>query len=81
MGRRVYHSPESHRVRYLTMEPDILVCREEPLKPGPNDTNDVTEHRNEDKTAIKGEDETSTTGSPHGECQTVEGSEFRVCCL
>lgn len=47
------HSPESHRICDLSMEPDILVGREEPGDLGANDTNDIAQHRNKNKTAIE----------------------------
>lgn len=62
----VDHGPESHRVRDLTMEPNVLVCREKPCHVWANDTDNVAEHRDEDEEAIDGEYETGTTRSPDG---------------
>jgi hypothetical protein len=48
----VDHCPESHRISHLTVEPDVLISREEPCQLGSNDSNEVTEHGNEDEAAI-----------------------------
>lgn len=78
MGGSVNHSPESQGVGHLTMEPDVLISREEPLELGPNNTDDVAEHGDEDHATIEGQDETGTTGSPDGVFETVEGSQVVV---
>jgi hypothetical protein len=48
VGGRVYHGPESHGVSDLPVEPNVFVCREEPLQLGTDDADDVSEHGNED---------------------------------
>lgn len=81
MCRGVDHGPESHRVSNLTMKPDILVGREQPLNLGPNHTNDISKHRDENKAAVKGKNETCSTRSPDRPRQSIQGSEFGVGCL
>lgn len=63
------------------MEPDILVCGEKPGQLGADDTNDISKHRDEDKTAIKGKHQTSTTRSPDRKTQGVEAGKASVGCL
>lgn len=43
VGCRVDHSPESKRVRDLTMEPDILICGEDGRHFWTDEANDVTD--------------------------------------
>lgn len=75
------HGPEGHRVRDLTVEPDVLVGGEEPCELGADNTNDVAQHGHEDETAIEGEDETGSTRHPDRPCQAVERDELGVDCL
>lgn len=75
------HSPESHRVGDLTVEPDVLVGREQPLNLGSDDTNDIPKHGKENKTSVEGKNETCTTGGPYGPRQSIESSKLRVGCL
>lgn len=63
------------------MEPDVFIGREQPRKPGTNDTNDIAKHREEDETTVVGENEASTARSPNGELETIQSGEFRVCGL
>lgn len=63
------------------MEPDVLVGREKPSELGPDETNDVTEHGNEDETAIIGKDEAGTARYPDRELEAVQSSELLVCFL
>jgi hypothetical protein len=81
VGGRVDHGPECHGVGNLTMEPDVLVRRERPGQLGADEADDVAEHRDEDHAAVQGEDETGTTGRPHGPLEGVQTSEFGVGCL
>jgi hypothetical protein len=74
----VDHGPESHRVGNLTMEPDVLVCRERPGELGADDTDDVPEHGHQDQATIEGEDKTSATGGPDGPLETVKDGELLV---
>lgn len=77
----VDHGPEGHGIGNLTVEPDILVGREKPSELGPDKTNDVTEHGNEDETAIIGKDEAGTARCPDREPEAVQSSELLVCFL
>lgn len=81
MRSGVDHRPECHRVCHLSVEPDVLVCREEPCELGSDDTDDVAEHGDEDEETIKGEDKTSAARSPHGELEPVQRGELCVRCL
>jgi len=60
------------------MEPDVFVGRERPLKLGSNNTNDISKHRDEDETSVKGKDETCTTGSPYGPLKSIQSSELGI---
>lgn len=60
------------------MEPDVLVGREKPGELGPNEANDVTEHGNENETAIIGEDEACTARYPDREFESVQSTELLV---
>jgi len=57
------------------MEPDVFVGGEEPSELGTDDTDDVSEHWNEDQTSIEGQDKTCTTRGPDGESKCVETCE------
>lgn len=81
VSRGVYHGPESHGVGDLSMEPDVLICREKPCEAGTNDTNDISQHWNQNEATIEGEGETCPSRNPYGECQSVESREFLVCFL
>jgi hypothetical protein len=72
VGGRVDHGPESHRVSDLPVEPNVFVCREEPLQLRTDNADDVSKHGNEDQTAVEGKDETSASGRPDGESEAVE---------
>lgn len=72
VGSGVNHSPESHRVGNLSVEPDVFVGRECPGELGTNDTDKVAQHREKDKTTIVSQDETSTARAPDGEGKTVQ---------
>lgn len=74
----VDHGPESHRISDLSVEPDILVGGEGPCELGTDNSNDIAQHGNEDKTSIEGKDETSTTGRPDGEFQSVKTSQLDI---
>jgi len=63
------------------MEPDILVCREEPCKFGANDTDDIAEHGDQEQASIERKCETSTTGRPDRPFQSIKGSQPGVSCL
>ena len=70
--------PESQRVSDLFVEPNVFIDREQPCKLGADDSNDVAQHWDKDKAAIKGKNETSTTRNPDGESQGVECSQARI---
>jgi hypothetical protein len=78
MGGSVYHGPESHGVSDLSVEPDVLISREEPLHLGSDNSNDVPQHREENETAIERKNETSTTRGPDGKLETVESGKLLV---
>ena len=63
------------------MEPDILVCGEEPLKLGSDDADDVAQHGDEDHEAVVGENETCAARRPYGPLERVETGETLVCGL
>ena len=50
--------PESQRVCDLSVEPDVLVGREEPHHLGADNTDDVAQHGNEDHETVVAKDET-----------------------
>ncbi len=50
--------PESQRVCDLSMEPDVLVGREEPHHLGADNTDDVAQHGNKDHETVIAKDET-----------------------
>jgi hypothetical protein len=74
----VDHSPESHRIGDLTVEPDILVGGEKPSHMRADDTDNVSKHGHENEHAIEAQDETSSTGGPHGELEGVEPGQFSI---
>lgn len=65
MSSSVDHSPEGHRIGHLSVEPDILVRWEQPLKFGADKSQDVAEHGQQDKTAVKRKYEPSPSRYPH----------------
>lgn len=78
MGGSVNHGPESHGISDLSMEPDVLVCREEPHHLRADNADDVAKHRDEDHAAVVGENKTSTAGNPDGIQERVETGETGV---
>lgn len=48
VSSRVDDRPECHGVGNLAMEPDVLVRRKEPAELGPDDSNDVAQHGDQD---------------------------------
>jgi hypothetical protein len=81
VGGRVNHSPESHRVRDLSVEPDVLVRGEGPRQFGTDDADDIAQHRQEDEAAVKRKDEARTARAPHGPFETVQACQLLVRCL
>ena len=72
MSSRVYHSPERHLICNLTMEPNVLICREKPGEPWSDDTNDVSQHGNEDESSVQGKNKTCTAGGPDRPCEGIQ---------
>jgi hypothetical protein len=72
------HCPESHGVSDLSVEPNILIHGEKPCKFGADDSNDVAQHRDKDKAAVKGKSEPSATRNPDGVFQSVESSQVHI---
>ena len=66
VGSGVDHRPECHGICDLTVEPDIFVRGEEPGKLGPNYTQDIAQHREQDEATVQCQYQSSTTGSPYG---------------
>ena len=64
VGRSMYHGPESHRICNLSVEPDVLIGREEPAQFWADEANNIAQHGEEDQAPIEGENETGTTRSP-----------------
>src|ERR1700733_10850215 len=81
VGGGMDHGPECHRIRHLSVEPDVLVGREQPSKLGSNDTDYVSQHGDEDHPSVKSKYETRSTGTPYRELETIEGSQLLIGCL
>ena len=81
MPGRVHHRPKGHRVRDLTVEPDVLIGREQPCELGADDADDVPQHRDEDEATIERQDEAGTSGYPDRPSERVQRGKFRVGCL
>lgn len=78
VGGGVNHGPEGHRVRNLSVEPDVFVRGEKPGQFWANDSNDIAKHRDQNQATVEREDETSTARSPYGPFETVERSQLGV---
>ena len=81
MSGGVDHGPESHGVRDLSVEPDVLVGGEKPGHAGADNTDDVSQHGNENKASIEGKNEPSSSRRPDRPCQPVQGGQLLVGCL
>lgn len=81
VGGGMDHSPECHRIRHLSVEPDVLVGREQPSKLGSNDTDYVSQHGDEDHPSVKSKYKSRSTGTPYRELETIEGSQLLIGCL
>lgn len=77
----MYHGPEGHGVRDLSMEPDIFIGREQPSELGTDDTDDVAKHGKENETSVVGENKAGPARGPDGELETIQSAEFLVRCL
>lgn len=78
MSCSMYHCPKCHRICDLSMEPDVLVGREEPRELGTNDANDIAQHGDQEQSRVERKSETSTTRRPDRPFQTIESSQFSV---
>jgi hypothetical protein len=78
MSGGMNHRPEGHGICHLSMEPDVFIGREQPSKLGTNDTDDVSEHWEEDEASVIGENKASATGGPNGELEAVQSVELLV---
>ena len=74
----MHGGPERECVRNLSVEPDVLVRGEQPGELGPDDTDDVTQHGEQDTSREEGEGQTSTTRHPDGPSQGIECGELLV---
>lgn len=64
------------------MKPNVFIRGEQACKLGMDDSNDVAQHWDKDKAAIKGKSETSATRNPDGESQEgVEYGQAHISCL
>jgi hypothetical protein len=67
----VHNGEEKHGIGELAMEPEVLVEGQE-TKLRPDNTDERPADRAENKRAIDRQDETGTSGNPHGEFERVE---------
>ena len=74
VGRGVNHGPEGHRIGNLSVEPNVLIGREEPAEFRADEANNVAQHRDEDQASIESENETGTTRRPDRPFEGVEAS-------
>jgi len=81
MGSGVHHSPERHLICNLPVEPNVLIRGERPSKFGPDDTDNIPEHREQDETTIVCKHKTGTARTPDGPLEGVQTRKFLVCCL
>ena len=81
MSGGVDHGPESHGVRDLSVEPDVLVGGEKPCHAGADNTDDVSQHGDENEAPVKGKNEPSSSRRPDRPCQPVQGGQLLVSCL
>lgn len=74
----VHGGPERQCVRDLPVEPDVLVRGEQPGELGPDDTDDVTQHGEQNTSREEGEGQASTAGHPDGPSQGIERGQLLV---
>jgi hypothetical protein len=60
------------------VEPNVFIGRKEPGELWSDHANEVSQHRDEDKAAIKGEDEACASRSPNGELEGVKASQLDI---
>jgi hypothetical protein len=65
MSGGVNHSPERHGISDLSVEPNVLIGGEEPSEFGTNDTDDISQHWEQDETSIEREDQAGTSRNPN----------------
>jgi hypothetical protein len=63
------------------VEPDVLVGGEGPGQLGTDDTDNVSQHREQDKASIVRKDQTGTSRGPDREPKSVKACQSRVGCL
>ena len=94
MSGCVDHSPKCHAECHLLMttskfrlglksltrhiQPDVLICGEQPCELGPNDADHISKHRDEDQPPSVRKNQTSSSGSPNGELQSVEAGQLCI---
>lgn len=64
VGCSVDHGPKSHRISHLSMEPNVLIGREEPAQFRTDEAKNVAQHREKDQATIESENETGATRGP-----------------
>ena len=72
------HGPEGHRIGNLSVEPDVLIGREEPAQFRADEANNVAQHRDQDQSSVESENKTGATRSPDGPLEGVETSETSI---
>lgn len=75
------HGPEGHRIGDLSVEPDVLIGREEPTQFRTDEANNVAQHRDENQASIESKNETGTAGGPDRPLKGVETSKPSIGCL
>jgi hypothetical protein len=81
MSSGMNHGPESQRICDLSVEPDIFIGGKQPSKLGSDNTDNIAQHGDEDKTTVEGKHQTSATRCPNRVFQSVETSQLEVGCL
>ena len=72
------HGPEGHRIGNLSVEPDVLVGREEPAQFRADEAKNVAQHGEKNQATIESENKTGATGSPDGPLERVEAGKPSV---
>jgi hypothetical protein len=73
----VSNGEEQHRVRDLTMKPEVLIQRQEPQL-GPKPSHECPAYWEQDEQPVETQYQTRTTRNPDGELKRVETGESRV---
>jgi hypothetical protein len=74
-GQCAHHRPKQNLVGDLPVEPDILISGEQPSQFGPDNTDDIAQHGDQDHGTIESQDETRSTRRPDREAQGIESSQ------